>query len=189
MKQTSDLIKAILKSPGGQKIIDYISPIYSEDAIALWLLEVIGRELDEMESWVADYALQVVPQTATWGLDYFESEYDIPVNPELPIEQRREMVLVTIITRAPMNPLKLARIATATTGFESRIEENTGKNKFTIIVSGLPAQVNEKKLRAAIDKVKPGHLIFDVKHEQTLFTEQYFAGIGQIYREFTINEV
>ena len=189
MRQASDRIKAILKSPSGQKMIDYISPIYSEDAIALWLLEVIGRELDEMESWIKDYARQVVPQAATWGLDYFEEEYDLPVGPNLPVEQRREIILTTIITRAPMNPAKLARAAAAVTGFESRIEENTGKNKFTLYVSGLPAQVDEKRLRAAINKSKPAHIIFDVLYEQTVLTEAYFAAVGQVYREVTIHEV
>lgn len=110
MKYTSKYIEEILTSPSAQRGLDYITPIYHDAYVALWLMQAIGLETDDFLQWVEEFQNQIIPQTATWSLPYWEEEYGIPANQDLPIEERQQAVLLAVRTRAPMNPKKLTHI-------------------------------------------------------------------------------
>lgn len=77
MVYTSPMIDEIIKSPSAKKALSSISPIYAESYVGLWLLEVIGRQLDDLGKWGREYGKQTVPYTATWSLPYWEEQYGI----------------------------------------------------------------------------------------------------------------
>ena len=110
------MITEILTSPQGKKALESISPIYDEAYVALWILQAIGLRLDDIVDRSDGLWKEIIPQTATWSLPYWESEYGIPTNPDLSITQRRNTLLATIRTRAPMNPWKVAQIAQNASG-------------------------------------------------------------------------
>ena len=80
----TDMMQRILKSEMGRKIVGEVAPVYGEAYVALWLFEVIGRALDDMELWTEEYQQQIVPQTATWSLPLWEMRYGLPVKPKTP---------------------------------------------------------------------------------------------------------
>ena len=176
----SDLIQQILTSPEGKKALEFISPIYDNSYHALWYLQSIGLQLDDMQSWVEDLWLQVSPQTATWGLMYWEAEYGIPTNPELPILERRNTLLATVRQRAPMNPWRIASIASAACGLSCRVDENTDINTFDIYISALGSiGIDEDAIKRAIRRAKPAHLVARIKYEQGVQSSFYPAFVSQ----------
>lgn len=181
----------ILTSPEGKKIKEYISPIYDEAYIAQWILQTIGVELDDLRKWVEEYWNQIVPQTATWGLPYWESEYGIPTDSTKTNQQRRNELQVKIHTRTPMNPWRLAQIVSnATGGLKCRIVENTAKNTFQIWITAFnDVQINEEELKKIVNKYKPAHLVFEIMYENGDEAAIYPAAIVRTGGEITIRQV
>lgn len=190
MIYTSDLIKEIITSEAAKRTLDRVSPIYGDAFVALWLFEVIGMQIDDLRLWTDEYSKQVVPQTSTWALNYWEQNYGIPYDAAMTTEKRRERILSYIRDRAPMNPYRLGQVASvAAANAEVEIEENTGKNKFTVWISALPSPENEIKIKAAIDRAKPAHLIYDTEYIQSTTANEYYGGIIRHTKKFTLRQV
>jgi len=164
MKYTSPLIKEILKSESAKRALDRISPIYMDSKIGLWMLESIGTELDELRNLTQDMTTQILPQTTTWAIDYWEKEYGISVNKDLPLEQiRRPRLLNKIRARAPMNPQKLVSLIKTEINNQSipiEITENVHKNTFRIMITPGSFHTDWKQVFKLVDRVKPAHVIY-----------------------------
>lgn len=187
----TELMNQILTSQAARDILDELSPIYGEARVALWLFQVIGAELDDTRQWTQETMDQVVPQTATWSLDYWEDEYAIPRDPTLSTQKRRERILSYLRYRAPMNPYNLARVASsAADGVECRIEERTGApSSFTIWATAFPSPEVEAKIRAAVDRAKQARLSYGVKYEQSTAGALFVGGALQMSYDITIRQV
>lgn len=182
----TELMDEILKSPKAQEIIQKLSPVYGDAYTALWLFQIIGTALDLMEEWTESLADQAVPQTATWSLPYWEEQYNISADPSWSYERRRQNIINKCITRAPINPSRMASIASVAAGVDARVEEHTGKNHFTVYVSAKPDMVDENYIRKEIDAAKPAHLIYSVVYEQFVENTYYMAGVIQTAKEITL---
>ena len=182
----TELTEEILKSPMAQTFIQRISPLYGEAYTVLWLIQAIGTVLDSMEEWTGSLEKQVVPQTATWSLPYWEEQYGITSDPSWTYERRRQSIINKRMNRAPINPTRMANIAYVAAGVPARIEENTGKNKFTVYISANKELVNEELVRKEIDNIKPAHLIYDIKYEQYIEENHYVGGIIQVSKEIKL---
>lgn len=162
MRNKTELMEQILKSPKAQEIIDYVSPVYGDSYVGLWIFEVIGRALDLMCSYVESFPNEVIPGTATWGLDLFENEYAIAKDDSLSYEERRAQVLEKVKSRGPYNPTRLASILSEMAGgADVTIEENTAQNKFDVVIftsTGDRAAIEKK-----IEALKPAHLIYSLR--------------------------
>ena len=160
MKYTSKAIQKILKSKTAVDGLDYITPIYQEAETALWIMEAMGVQGDLFVKWVQEIAEQILPQTATWGLDYWEEEYGLPVRPNIPIEERRQKILAAVRTRAPMNPERLEEILELTFSLEKvKVLERTAKNTFSVELYGQLLEEQWERVYKTIEKYKPAHLI------------------------------
>lgn len=184
----TELMLEILKSPMAQKIVQEVSPIYGKAYTVLWLYQVIGTVLDSMEEWVESLEKQVVPQTATWSLPYWEEQYKIASDESWTYERRRQNILNKCRTRAPMNPYKLSNIIAVAAGADARIEEHTGRNKFTVYISADADNVDEEYVRKEIDKAKPAHLIYDIVYERYVEGRIYIGGTIQTFKEITLTQ-
>lgn len=188
---TTELMQKILTSPAAQEIVAQLAPIYGQARVALWIFQAIGLEIDEMSQWADEVFVQIVPQTATWSLPYWEGEYGLSPDPTLDIEKRRLRVLSKKRYRAPMNPYKLGQIASAASiSGECRIEERTKyPSHFTVWVSGVPSEADKSKIAAAVDYAKEARLSFDVRYEQMSSGTVYVGGIIQMGYDITIRQV
>lgn len=187
----TELMREILKSQMAQKMIQEISPRYGSAYNFLWLMQVIGDEWDEMLEWAESFEKQVIPQTATWALEWWEKQYNIIPNPTWSIERRRENIIAVINSRGPMNPTKLAKMAAVASGFDARIVENTGKNRFALYISAMPDEVNEDEVKAALKPAKPARLIYDILYEIAVKGTLYIGGItyNQYPNGITLNQL
>lgn len=184
----TELTEQILQSPMAQQIIQDVSPIYGEAYTALWLFQVIGTVLDSMEEWATSLEQQVVPQTATWSLPYWEEQYGIVTDELWSAERRRQNIVNKMKNRAPMNPAKMEGIIAVAAGADARIEEMTGRNQFTVYISSREELVDEQFVRAEIDKAKPAHLIYDIIYERYVDSALYTGGAIQVAKEITLTQ-
>lgn len=158
----TDLMQSILQSSEARKMIQFVAPVFGESYVALWLFEIIGRELDDMEDWAMDIFNQCHIQTATWSMPEWEKQYGITPESDWDLDTRRNAVLNKILFRSPMTKEKMEQLASSLTGVPVEIIENTGKNKFSVYVR---SNTSVKKFEAAktyIDRAKPAHLIYDI---------------------------
>lgn len=182
----TELMEQILKSPMAQKMVQQVSPIYGEAYTVLWLYQVIGAVLDNMKEWTDSLEKQVVPQTATWSLPYWEDQYKIFADPSWDYERRRQNIINKCRTRAPMNPYRMGQLVSVAAGADARVEEFTGKNKFTVYISANKDLVDEAFVRKEINASKPAHLIYDIIYERYVPGENYVGGIIRTYKEITL---
>lgn len=188
---TSELIEEILESDKAKEILGWFPPVYSDAYVFLWLLQEVGASIGRMEDWAEQFADQVMPQRATWSLPYWEERYGITPNDELSAQQRRNQIVNKRRTRAPMPPKKIEDIITNITGIETKIEENTGKNHFTVVCGGYIPPKLMKMVRKELNKVKPSHLIYEII--SSIFYDtgmtKYLASAASVLKIYTVKEV
>ena len=160
MSYKTELMEQILTSKEAQTIIDYVSPIYGESYVGLWLFQVIGAQLDDMLKWSEELYNQVTPQTATWTIEYWEKEYSIVPEADWTIEQRQQNIISKMKYRGQMNPKKIEEIVSAIVGAPVEIEENTGKNTFSVYIRKNVSDEKVARAKQEIDNIKPAHLIY-----------------------------
>lgn len=185
----TELMRKILKSSEAKKMIQQIAPRYGNAYTFLWLMQATGAEWDEMLKWCEEYQLQVVPQTATWALEYWEKEYGITPNPEWSYDRRRKNIIAKRHSKGAMNPYKMERIISAAAGYNARIKENTEKNRFTIYISSTPNLVNEAAIHAAVKPAKSPRLLYDILYEQGAKGGIYMGGIIRQSKTMTVRQV
>lgn len=172
----TELMEKILTSEMGQKMLSEVSPRYGNAYVVLWLFQVMGLEMDKAMEWAETFQDQVVPQTATWSIGYWEKQYGIISDDSLTIEQRRQNVVNLMTGKQPMTPYRMKNIAEAETGFDCRVEENTGVNTFTLYVNALPEDVDIESLSKAIKKAKPARLVCNIIFENAVEQATTYVG-------------
>jgi hypothetical protein len=181
-------MQKILTSNAAKRMIDYVSPIYDQSYIGLWLFNVIGIELDELSKFCEELYDQAHIDTATWSLPMWEKEYGITPLEDQTIEQRRERLL-QIKKKSAFNPEKLRKLIESMTGVEVEVVENTNKNTFLVRLKGYVDNLDEVKRQ--INLMKPAHLVYNISGpgiaEEANAIVHFGAAIAQ--REIITNNV
>lgn len=163
MKQQTEMMRRILQNEVAQRIIDYVSPIYGESYVALWIFEVIGIVLSEAAGLAEKLRFEANPITTELLMDQWEDQYGLYRDSSLTMEQRRARLLDKIRYRAPANPKRLAAAMATVLGVPVEITERVAKNTFQVDI--LDAVGDFRKLMRAIEVLeakKPAHLIYKV---------------------------
>ena len=170
MNYQTELMRAILTNEKAQEIIDYVSPIYGESYVGLWIYQAIGTVLGEICSLSDQMRYEANPATATYLLDQWEDHYGIPRDPRLNTEQRRLRLIVKTQSRAPINPERLATaVSAALGGVDVRITENISKNKFLVNIRQVVDSI--KPAVAVLERMKPAHLIYEIRVATRMVTD------------------
>lgn len=163
MKQPTEMMRHILKNETAQTIIDYVSPIYGESYVALWIYEAIGIVLSEVCRYAEKLRDETNPMTTELLMDYWENEYGLHRDSRLTMEQRRARLLRKIRDRAPCNPERLAEVLAVVLEVPVKITERVAKNTFRVNILNSVSDFN-KLLHAieVLDSRKPAHLIYEI---------------------------
>ena len=162
MRYQTELMRSILTNEKAQKIIDYVSPIYGNSYVGLWLFQAIGTALDDVCKIAEQLRYETTPATADLLLDYWERSYGIATDPSLTKEQRRNKILTKIQSHGRVNPARLGTaVSLALGGVEVDITENVDKNTFLVNIrepvdSIVPAV-------AVLERMKPAHLVYRIQ--------------------------
>lgn len=147
----------MISSPKGKEMISYISPIYEQSKVMQSIFEAIGSEFDSAEELSEDILKQLFPQTATWGLIYWEDAVKIIPNLNEDIERRRGKIIAKLQSRYVVNPKKMANIIKNYIGIDTIIVENTAPYTFTIEMD-IKNNINLSEFIHIVNRVKPSHL-------------------------------
>lgn len=160
MRYQTELMRKILKSERAQKLIDYVSPIYGNSYVGLWIFEVMGTALDELHQIAVDMRNETNPATTERLIGMWEDSYGIPRNSSLTLEQRRAR-LIAWRDRGPCNPHRLAAaVSSALNGVEVDIQENIAKNTFLVNIRDVVYDWTPAEM--VLDRKKPAHLIYKI---------------------------
>lgn len=147
-------------SPTALRMMSRISPIYDRSYVGKWIFQVMGLEMDEVRLRFSELPAQAFPETATWGLMYWELRYGITGMEGKDIELRRQAVLSRRGARAPLNPKKVEAILSALTGREVTVIEDVAPYTFAIEVHDGDSSFDYAAVIRRIKQMKPSHQAF-----------------------------
>ena len=96
---------------------------YDKSYVGKWLFQVMGLEMDEIQTHLDELTAQIFPETATWGLRYHEEKWGLPVYTGENYEERRRAVLAKRDYRAPMMPYRMEQYLQDMTDYTVRIAD------------------------------------------------------------------
>lgn len=149
-------------SPAAKRMIKTVSPVYDNSYVGKWIFQVMGMEVDEAWVFFEELQLQAFPETATWGIIYWEQRYHIAPDESLTIEERRQRVIIKRGKRSPMNPARIEQFTMDVTGRQAVVTERNEEYVFLISILPGESEVDYSELIRTIRSVKPSHLSFRV---------------------------
>lgn len=153
----------IVTSESGRRMMGYVLPIYDFDRFVLTVFQINGMQVDDLQKWTRELRDQAFPQTATWGLRYFEQRLGLPINESLPVEERRRRILTKMTTEWPITPWRMQVIASEATGLPTEIIQNVAAYTFRVLFDGDNSDsLNLVAAQNAIEEAKPAHLSYEL---------------------------
>lgn len=183
MRYQTELMRSILTNEKAQEIIQYVSPIYGDSYVGLWLFQAIGTVLGEVCTIAEQLRYETNPTTADLLLDYWENKYGITPDPTLTKEQRRNRIIAKKQSRGSCNPAVLeTAVSAALGGTKVEITENVDQNTFLVnIREYVPSLVPAV---AVLERMKPAHLIYQIRvAAQTVTTAEIKVAIAMTHAE------
>ena len=154
-------------NPTALRMLSRISPIYDRSYVGKWIFEVMGADMDDVRLRFEELRAQASPETATWGLMYWEQRYGLPVGSGLSdIEARRRKVLGRRRSHAPLNPKRVERILSDLTGREVIVTENVADYTFNVEIRPGDNVIDIEETVRRLKQIKPSHQTFQVFVEQ-----------------------
>lgn len=156
MRYQTDLMRAILTNETAREIIDWVSQIYGDSYVGLWVYQVIGFVLGEVRTLAEQLRREVQPDTAVRLLDLWEASYGQTPDPALNTAQRQARLAMWRLSRGPASPYRLEQAATAATGYPTMLTENIDPYTFSIgIICDEVIDLDE--VAAKLRWIKPAH--------------------------------
>ena len=145
-------------NPTALRMLSRISPIYDRSYVGKWIFEVMGADMGDVRLRFEELRAQAFPETATWGLMYWEQRYGLPVGSGLAdIEARRRRVLGRRRSRTPMNPKRVEHILSELTGREVVVTENVADYTFRVEIKPGDNFIDIAEAMRRIKQIKPSH--------------------------------
>lgn len=183
MRYQTELMRSILTNEKAQKIIDYVSPIYGESYVALWIYQAMGVVLGEIYDMAAQLRYETTPATADLLLDYWEQHYGIITDPDSTAEQRRARLATKTSSRGPCNPAKLEKaVSAALGGVKVEITENVAKNTFLVNIREVVYDITPAV--AVLEVMKQAHTIYRIQITTQMVAESVIkAAVAVVHTE------
>lgn len=158
MSKDSFDIEHFPTNPTALRMMSRISPIYDRSYVGKWIFEVMGTDMGDVRLRFEELRAQAFPETATWGLMYWEQRYGLPVGSGLAdIEARRRRVLGRRRSRTPMNPKRVEHILSELTGREVVITENVADYTFGVEIKPGDNAIDIGEAMRRLKQIKPSH--------------------------------
>jgi hypothetical protein len=169
----------MIESKKGLNMYESVSPIYERNELMQSIFEAIGSEADLSEKQIDDIRNQIVPQTATWGLDIWEQRLGLITNHNEDIKIRRAKIIAKIQSKYIINPKRMENMIQNFVDADIDIEENVAPYVFEVDLlseNGFPNDL--KDLYATVKKIKPSHLGVIYKLIAITQTNLYIAALS-----------
>lgn len=157
-------------------------PQYWQDIEQMKALQkTLGIEAGLLWPMLDDLLNQFYIETATWGLDHWETVFGLAIDRNKSYEYRRERVKSKIRGAGTATKQMVINIASAFAGGEAEVIEYPKESRFVIKFVGLKGiPPNIAGLTAAIEEIKPAHLAFTFE-----YTYNYWDALqGKVWNDF-----
>lgn len=175
-----------MENSRSDEMIKYVERYYRESDYYLAQNNAKGEELDFLHAIINDLTKQFFPQTATWGLRFFEELFDLQSQPGKSLEKRRSNVMKECMNDLQVTPLSMENLVKTILGNKIEIIRNVEPYTFKIKLDNLS---NVSEILKLIEDYKEAHMRckFDYKlHESSLI----YIGAGIKYEDIiTIRQV
>ncbi|MBN1054556.1 DUF2313 domain-containing protein [Clostridium botulinum] len=134
------------------------------------IYNVQGTEIGSLLCYLKDLISQTFIETATWGLVYWENEYDIDTNLNSSYEERREIIKAKKTGNGTTTKEMIKNVAETFSGGEVKIIEDNKNYSFTVQfigVKGIPK--NMQGFKNMLEDIKPAHLSYNLKYTFTIW--------------------
>ena len=169
---TDEELENFPTSESAKRMLSYVSTgFYDKSYVGKWLFQVMGLEYDDARKLVEELALQMFPETATWGLKYHEIKWNLPVRENLDYESRRKLIYLKRDSKSPRTPYKMEQILQDITGFDVHVCDvhDSGiisykaahPNIFKAVFEG-DGTLNYKLVKKTIDEMKQSHTTYSI---------------------------
>ncbi|MFL8801867.1 MULTISPECIES: YmfQ family protein, partial [unclassified Clostridioides] len=161
--------------------------MYEQSLIMNSIYEAIGSEFDNLELLNKEIELQLFPQSATWGLSFWENRVGLSTNLDEAIEARRRKVIAKLQSKYIMTPKRMSMILQSYTGANIKINENISPYTFGVELTstqGFPRDLED--LYKRVNVIKPSHLSVSYKLVSLLKSKTYFAQTTIMSEEITV---
>ncbi|MEF9952189.1 MAG: putative phage tail protein [Clostridium sp.] len=167
---------------------DMIPPVLLDIYEIRHLLSVIQDEVDALDVAREDLLNQYFISTATWGLDLWESMYNIPTDKLKPVEFRRTAITAKKRGQGTTTKALVKNVSESFANGEVDVIEDS--NEFRIIikfigVKGTPPNIDD--LKKALQQVIPSHL--ELVYEFTYNTWDMIEAKGYTSEELEISKL
>jgi len=159
-------------SEKGQELFSYLPHYYETSRIMRADAETKGQEMELLHQALEETLDQFFVRTATWGLDIWERELDIAVDPAKPIEQRRSVVESKLRGGGVFSGKMVRNVAAAYERGTVDVTFQPEEWAFTIHfvdTIGLPPNLDD--LKAAIEAIKPAHMAVEYEFSYLLIRD------------------
>lgn len=167
-----------------KRMMSRVSPIYGQAYVAKWLYQVMGIEMEEARHYFEELRSQSFPETATWGISYWEQRYGLPVDDTLSIEERRQRITAKRGLRAPMNPARIEQIISDLCKKPCAVTEDNKNYRFYISVYTDDVKINFDDIKNRIKKIKPSHLSSSLNLQ--LYPMSFINRKSFVFKQFDI---
>lgn len=150
----------------------YIAPLYAADLTTSSILDSGATELLTFEDNIADVLNQFFVDTATWGLENWESFLGLKTDENKPADQRRSVIKSKIRGSGTVTISLIKNVAESYDRGRVEVTEQPELYQITITfmdTTGVPPNIDD--LMAAIEEIKPAHLAVAYEYNYFLFSE------------------
>ena len=170
MRYQTEMTRAIVTNKTAQQLMGWVSPIYGNSYVGLWLFQAIGSLMGGIGDICEALKLETNPATATLLLDQWEDQYAIPRDDSLTVEQRRARLVAKRKSSGPCNPAAMeAAVSAALGGAPVEVTENVAKNTFLLTIKEYVPDIAPAV--AVLERMKPAHLIYQIRMDLQMETK------------------
>lgn len=161
-----------ITSPSGQRMFSNLPAYYEKSRVMRSDMNAKGVELDCFTLALNEVLNQFFVSTATWGIEIWENELNLTVDASKPIEQRRSVVESKIRGAGKFSGQLVKSVAEVYDGGTVDVDFRPAEYAFTVrFIDTLGIPPNLDDLKAAIEEIKPAHMVVDYKYRYLLIRE------------------
>lgn len=167
---------------------------YDKSYVGKWMYQVMGLPLGQVKAIYEDLPDQFFIETATWGLDYHEQKYGLPIRRELSYEERRRIIYQKIRSRVPMSPYHMERLLNRQLGINAEVSDihdlgsldfhpsHPNQFKVTVWEHDTNSDLDFDQVENVVKQMNQSHTVFTVEHRQ-VFERPVSIYVGAVISE------
>lgn len=143
-------------------LMSYLPEWYRGSPETVAIQNAIQPELQMLWDARDDLLLQLNPNTATWGLAYWEKAFGLTTDENKDLAQRRKLVIAKIQGRETTTPALIKSLAEEILGVPVTVSELYRDYRVELCFDTegqLPAGMDD--LKEILDEIMPAHLVWD----------------------------